>query len=77
MQVRRWVRLGIASMAPVAALVASGGAAAAGSTDLQQTMPLVDVMFVLSVGGALITFFILVWALVKFRDPATRRRRYG
>lgn len=77
MQFRRWLRLGIALAGPSALLVSSGGALGAGSTDLQQTMPLVDVMFILSVAGALITFFVLAWALVKFRDPATRRRRYG
>ncbi|HYK92471.1 MAG TPA: hypothetical protein VEY07_00300 [Thermoplasmata archaeon] len=50
---------------------------AAGQTDYQQTLPLIDVMFVLSLAGALVTFGILVWALVKFRDPATKGRRYG
>lgn len=58
-------------------LTLSGSASAAGQTDLQQTLPLIEVMFLLSLAGALATFIILIWALVKFRDPATKGRRYG
>ena len=50
---------------------------AAGETDLQEISPLVWVMLAISVGGAIITFAFLVYAVWKFRDPTTRRRRYG
>jgi hypothetical protein len=49
----------------------------AGSTDLQQISPLVWVILAIGVGGATITFAFLVYAIWKFRDPATRGRRYG
>ena len=51
--------------------------APAGETDLQQTMPLVYLMLVLSIIGAALTWSFLVYALWKFRDPATKGRRYG
>jgi heme/copper-type cytochrome/quinol oxidase subunit 2 len=47
------------------------------TTDLQEIAPLVWVMFLMGVAGAGVTFGYLVYALWKFRDPATRRRRYG
>ena len=50
---------------------------AAGETDLQQISPLVWVILAISVGGAIITFAFLVYAVWKFRDPATKGRRYG
>lgn len=48
-----------------------------GLTDLQQTMPLVELMTVISVIGAALTWAFLIYALWKFRDPATKGRRYG
>jgi NhaP-type Na+/H+ or K+/H+ antiporter len=50
---------------------------AAGQTDLQEITPLVWVILAISVGGAIITFAFLAYAVWKFRDPATRGRRYG
>jgi heme/copper-type cytochrome/quinol oxidase subunit 2 len=50
---------------------------AAGQTDLQEIEPLVWIILAISVGGALITFGFLVYAFWKFRDPATKGRRYG
>ncbi|MCI4353028.1 MAG: hypothetical protein L3K14_06535 [Thermoplasmata archaeon] len=50
---------------------------AAGQTDLQQISPLVWVILAISVGGAIITFAFLAYAVWKFRDPAARGRRYG
>ena len=46
-------------------------------SNLQLTSPLVWVMVAIGAAGAIITFAFLVYAIVKFRDPATRRRRYG
>jgi hypothetical protein len=74
---RRWIGRLVAAGVPLTLLGAAGLAAAAGGSDLQQTAPLVEVMFLLSVAGAVVTFFVLVWALAKFRDPATKGRRYG
>ena len=54
-----------------------GSLLAAGQTDLQQISPLVWVILAISVGGAIITFAFLAYAVWKFRDPATRGRRYG
>ncbi|HTT35191.1 MAG TPA: hypothetical protein VMH78_04920 [Thermoplasmata archaeon] len=60
----------VAGLAPL-------GVSIAAATNLQETMPLVWAMTVLSVIGAALTFGILAWALWKFRDPATRGRKYG
>jgi hypothetical protein len=46
-------------------------------SNLELTSPLVWVMVAISAAGAIVTFAFLVYAVVKFRDPATRRRRYG
>jgi hypothetical protein len=46
-------------------------------TDLAQTMPLVWLMLIISVIGAAITWSFLAYAIWKYRDPATRGRRYG
>jgi heme/copper-type cytochrome/quinol oxidase subunit 2 len=50
---------------------------ATGESPLQQVSPLVWVMVAISAAGAIVTFAFLVYAIVKFRDPNTRRRRYG
>lgn len=50
---------------------------ATSETNLQQTEPLLWTIIGISVAGSIVTFAILVYALRKFRDPATRRRRYG
>lgn len=59
------------------AILTATGAAAASPTDLAQTMPLVWVILAISVAGAFLTYAILAYALWRFRDPATRGRRYG
>jgi hypothetical protein len=46
-------------------------------TVLQEVTPLVWVILAISVGGAIITFAFLAYAVWKFRDPATKGRRYG
>lgn len=50
---------------------------AAGQTDLQEISPLVWVILAISVGGAIITFAFLAYAVWKYRDPSTKGRRYG
>jgi hypothetical protein len=50
---------------------------AGGETVLQEVTPLVWVILAISVGGAIITFAFLAYAVWKFRDPATKGRRYG
>jgi uncharacterized membrane protein len=62
------------------AVVSSGVYAAvreATESNLQLTSPLVWTMIAISAAGAIVTFGFLVYAIVKFRDPATRGRRYG
>lgn len=49
----------------------------AGQTDLQEISPLVWVILAISVGGAIITFAFLAYAVWKYRDPSTKGRRYG
>ncbi|HUI38920.1 MAG TPA: hypothetical protein VLY85_04740 [Thermoplasmata archaeon] len=76
MNVRRAVR----GMLPVwagSATLALTGVASAGPTNLQETQPLVWVMIGISAAGAVLTWGIMVYALWKYRDPSTRRRRYG
>ena len=53
------------------------GTAAAGETNLQETNTLLWALIILSFAGAIIVFAIMIYALWKFRDPATKRRRYG
>jgi len=50
---------------------------AAGATVLQEITPLVWVILAISVAGSILTFAVLAYALWKFRDPATKGRRYG
>ncbi len=66
-----------AAVAPAVAVAGTIAAHSAAATPLQQTLPLVWVLTGISVGGALITYAFLVYAIYRFRDPATRRRRYG
>ena len=60
-----------------AAIAAWAALPFAGLTNLQETSPLVWVLLGLSVGGALITWGILAYAIWRFRDPSTKGRRYG
>ena len=60
-------------MAPVLAPLAL----TATESNLQLTSPLVWVMIAIGAAGAIVTFAFLVYAVVKFRDPATKGRRYG
>lgn len=76
MGVRRWLR-GASALALVLGALALPGLAIAGSTDAQQTAPLIWVMLALSIAGAVLVFAVLVWALIRFRDPRTKGRRYG
>lgn len=61
----------------VAGSVTGAGFAILGATNLQETMPLVWVMVIISAIGAAVTFGALVWTLWKYRDRAARGRRYG
>ena len=75
--IRRTVRsLGGAVLAG-GILVGSAGVAAAGPTDLDQTQPIIWVLLAISAIGAIVTWGVMSYALWKYRDPATRRRRYG
>ena len=46
-------------------------------THLQQTTPVIWVLLAISIAGAAITWGVMVYILWRFRDPATRGRRYG
>lgn len=61
----------------IAHVVAGGSKLLSADTDLDQTMPLVWLMLVISIIGAAITWAFLAYALWKYRDPATKGRRYG
>jgi len=50
---------------------------AGSQSNLQQTSPLVWVMIAIGAAGAIVTFAFLVYAIVRFRDPGTKGRRYG
>ena len=50
---------------------------AGSQSNLQLTSPLVWVMVAIGAAGAIATFAFLVYAMVRFRDPATKGRRYG
>lgn len=63
----RDLALGLAAVAPLAG----------SESNLQLTSPLVWAMVAIGAAGAIVTFAFLVYAIVKFRDPAARGRRYG
>lgn len=63
--------------AAVSGFLAVAGAASAGPTNLQETDPILWTMIGISVAGAILTYGFLAYALWRFRDPATRGRRYG
>ncbi|MCI4317780.1 MAG: hypothetical protein L3J96_04515 [Thermoplasmata archaeon] len=46
-------------------------------TNYQETLPLVWAILIISIIGAALTFGFVVYAIVRFRDPTTRGRRYG
>lgn len=60
-------------LAAVGAVLPLGRAA----TNLALTSPLVWIMVAISAAGSIVTFAFLVYALVRFRDPSVRRRRFG
>lgn len=59
------------------ALLAAAGVASAGPTNVQQDSGLVWVMIAISIAGAALTWGVMAYALWRYRDPATLRRRYG
>jgi hypothetical protein len=73
----RLLARGLSTWASAAAVLAAFGSASAGPTNLAQTTPLIWVMLAISVAGAIITWGVMAYALWKFRDPATKKRRYG
>jgi heme A synthase len=48
-----------------------------GTTNLQETTPLVWVMVAIGAAGAIVTFAFLAYAILRYRDPAMKRRRHG
>ncbi len=73
----RGVGRGLLASAGITGLFGTAGAASAGQTNLQQTDPILWVLIGLSVAGAILTYGFLAYALWRFRDPATKGRRYG
>jgi hypothetical protein len=47
------------------------------TTNYQETLPLLWALTIISVVGAAVTFGALLYAILRFRDPSTRGRRYG
>jgi heme/copper-type cytochrome/quinol oxidase subunit 2 len=75
-----WIRRGARALLAVgagSALVAATGPAVAGESILDQVNPLLWTMIWISVAGAALVYAILAYAVWKFRDPATKGRRYG
>lgn len=68
---------GTGSHRSIAPLIAPAAIWATGVTNLDLTNPLLWTILAIGVAGAIVTFAFLVYAVWKFRDPATRRRRYG
>jgi hypothetical protein len=56
---------------------ASTGWGSADPTRLEETSTLVWVVIGISIAGAIVTWGFLIWAVWRYRDPATRGRRYG
>ena len=47
------------------------------ATNLSMQSEIIWVITGIATGGTVITFAFLAYALIKFRDPATKGRRYG
>ncbi|MGI0068337.1 MAG: hypothetical protein ACREB9_08025 [Thermoplasmata archaeon] len=47
------------------------------ATNLSMQSEIIWVVTGIATGGAIITFAFLAYSLIKFRDPATKGRRYG
>lgn len=75
---RNWpaVRARLAALLPTLA-AALAAPVFADQTNYQETLPLVYVILIISVVGAGLVFAFLLYAIVHFRDPATKGRRYG
>ncbi len=74
---RLLARRGLAGARAAAAAGLWAAVPAAGETVFQQESPIVWLILAISVAGAIVTFAFLVYALWRFRDPATGGRRYG
>jgi hypothetical protein len=76
--VRIWpaVRARLAAVAPSLSL-ALAGPVLTQQTNYQETIPIVYAILIISVIGAAITFGVLIYAVIHFRDPNTVGRRYG
>ena len=48
-----------------------------GATDLAQESPIIWVITGIAAGGAVNTIAFLIYGVIRFRDPATKGRRYG
>ncbi|MCI4331713.1 MAG: hypothetical protein L3K19_07720 [Thermoplasmata archaeon] len=75
--VGRRVGRGLVASAASLGILGVAGAASAGQTNLQQTDPILWTLIAISFGGAILTYGFLAYALWRFRDPATKGRRYG
>ncbi len=62
---------------PGAAVAALGGILVRGASNLQQTNALVWMLIAISAAGSIVTFGFLVYAILRFRDPSVKGRRYG
>ena len=60
-----------------ATLLSAGALLGSGQTNLQQTNALVWTLVAISAAGSIVTFAFLVYAILKFRDPKVKGRRYG
>ena len=72
------VRAGGSSLVPLGrpAVLAAAGFLA-GSSDLAKINGLIWVMIAIGTAGAIVTFSFLVYAIMRFRDPKVKGRRYG
>ncbi|HXY47009.1 MAG TPA: hypothetical protein VEK13_03815 [Thermoplasmata archaeon] len=70
---------GRAGDSPLALLKGPAVAAAGflGESNLAKTNDLIWVMIAIGTAGAIVTFSFLVYAIMRFRDPRVKGRRYG
>ena len=68
---------GRAAAAAFGAGLVSAGAHLSAATDLAQESQIIWVITGIAAGGTAITIAFLVYAVLRFRDPSTKGRRYG
>jgi len=72
------VRAGGPTLVPLGhPAVLTAAASLVGTSNLEETNGLIWLMIAIGTAGAIVTFSFLVYAILRFRDPKVKGRKYG